>query len=142
MPKEDSVSIAVVIIRDEQGRYLFVQEAKAAAYGLWGPPGGHVERSETIQAGAIREVLEEVNFKVELINDEPIYESFLDDENCFYRAFMARVSGGELLLQEDEILSAKWYTLEQLNKLSEEGKMRSKHGIQAVMKAEDAYPRH
>ena len=56
------VHVSVVISRDDS--ILAVQEAKADCRGQWNLPGGHLERGESILAGAVREVLEETHLHV------------------------------------------------------------------------------
>lgn len=57
-----SVSVAGVIV-DDQGRALLI---KRRDNGHWEPPGGVLEREETIPDALQREVLEETGIKIEL----------------------------------------------------------------------------
>ncbi len=57
-----SVSVAGVIV-DDQGRALLI---KRRDNGHWEPPGGVLEREETIPEALQREVLEETGIKIEL----------------------------------------------------------------------------
>ncbi|MDQ1036858.1 8-oxo-dGTP diphosphatase [Streptomyces sp. V3I8] len=57
-----SVSVAGVIV-DEQGRALLIQRRDN---GQWEPPGGIVEREETLPEALQREVLEETGIKIAL----------------------------------------------------------------------------
>jgi 8-oxo-dGTP diphosphatase len=56
-----SVSVAAAII-NQQGQLLAVRRRDN---GHWEPPGGVLELDETIQAGLVREVLEETGLRVE-----------------------------------------------------------------------------
>lgn len=55
-----SVSVAGIIV-DDQGRALLIQRRDN---GRWEPPGGVLERSETIPEALEREVLEETGIKI------------------------------------------------------------------------------
>ncbi len=55
-----SVSVAGVIV-DDQGRALLIQRRDN---GQWEPPGGVLEREETISEALQREVLEETGIRI------------------------------------------------------------------------------
>lgn len=55
-----SVSVAGAVI-DDQGRMLAIRRRDN---GHWEPPGGVLELNETIEAGVVREVLEETGLTV------------------------------------------------------------------------------
>jgi 8-oxo-dGTP diphosphatase len=65
-----SVSVAGVVI-DEDGRALVIQRRDNAH---WEPPGGILERDETITDGLLREVKEETGLIVEPIALTGIYK--------------------------------------------------------------------
>lgn len=50
---------------------LFIRHRKPPLAGRWLPPGGHVDRGETPEESAVREVLEETGQRVELIDMTP-----------------------------------------------------------------------
>ena len=60
-PIEPSVSVAAAII-NQDGQLLAVRRRDN---GHWEPPGGVLELDETIQAGLVREVLEDAGLRVE-----------------------------------------------------------------------------
>ncbi len=49
-----------------EGRVLLCKRAIEPRYGLWTLPAGFLENGETLQAGAMRETLEEANARVDL----------------------------------------------------------------------------
>ncbi|MFC4512263.1 NUDIX domain-containing protein [Streptomyces ehimensis] len=58
------IDVMVLMIRDD-GRVLLLRRAGAVyASGLLCPPGGHLEEHETVTAGALREVTEEVGVTI------------------------------------------------------------------------------
>lgn len=57
--------IAWLILRDAAGRVLLGRRAGVVyGAGLWGLPGGHVERGEGLAEAAVRETGEEVGLRV------------------------------------------------------------------------------
>lgn len=63
-----AVSVAVVDERDGCARVLLVLRANAPAEGLYAFPGGRVEPGESLEAAALRELLEETG----LIGERPV----------------------------------------------------------------------
>lgn len=142
MSDAETVNIAGTVLRDEQGRYLMVQERIPAAYGLWNMPAGHQDAGETEQEAAVREAYEETGLRVELLSDEPIHKEHSDEKGHTYFAFLGKVVGGELEAQPEEILSAEWLALSVIKQLDAEGKIRSPWIMTSIQKAEDAHLRH
>src|SRR6516164_5752775 len=66
-----SVSVAGVVI-DENGRTLVIQRRDN---GHWEPPGGVLERDETITEGLLREVREETGLIVEPVALTGVYKN-------------------------------------------------------------------
>ncbi len=128
--------VAGVVLHDQSDRYLMVQELKASAYGLWNIPAGHANEGETPQEAAIREAKEEVGYTVELESDKPLYcEADPHKDRTFY-AFLARITGGEMELQKDEILDAKWLKINEIEKMMTNGEIRAPWVMSAILKAE------
>jgi len=76
-----------VIRRDD--KYLLVQEKQPHVYGLWNIPAGHVDRGESSEVAAIREVQEETGYKVELGEKIDIYQESV--ESPVRHAFTAKI---------------------------------------------------
>jgi 8-oxo-dGTP diphosphatase len=132
----EKVPVAGVVIRSEEGEYLIVQEKQPNAYGLWNLPAGWVDKGETFQQTAIREAKEEVGFDVELVSQEPLVSMANDSGDRMLHSFLARVIGGQLMPQSEELLDVRWMTLDNLEKLAAESKLRNKWTLESVRKAE------
>lgn len=62
-----TVSVAVGVVLDEQGRVLIARRASNAHQGgLWEFPGGKIEQGETVEQALARELNEELALTVEL----------------------------------------------------------------------------
>jgi 8-oxo-dGTP pyrophosphatase MutT (NUDIX family) len=114
------VAAGCVIRRDD--KYLLVQEAQPEVYGLWNIPAGHVDRDETIESAAVREVAEETGYKVELGKKIDIYQESIGSP--VRHAFTAKVIGGKLKAQPDEILDVGWFSFEEITQMLKDGKLR------------------
>lgn len=56
---------AVIAVLVREGQTLLVRRANPPDAGLWGFPGGKIEYGETVEAAAIRELLEETGVHAE-----------------------------------------------------------------------------
>jgi 8-oxo-dGTP diphosphatase len=58
--------VAWLVVQDESGRVLLGRrDGTGHMNGLWGLPGGRVERGEALMTAAVREVQEELGLQVE-----------------------------------------------------------------------------
>nr|WP_044200163.1 NUDIX hydrolase [Oscillochloris trichoides] len=89
--------------------------------GRWGLPKGHVNRGETAEAAALREVAEETGLSGEIVR-------YLTTIEYWFRAgssrihkyvdlFLIRYASGELCPQEAEVDDARWFSLEEAVRL-------------------------
>ncbi len=117
-----------VLVRD--GKVLLVQEKQPKVYGKWNLPAGRVDVGETIEQAAVREVLEETGFVVEL--GKKLTIQHFSAERPVMHGFAATITGGELKIPEDELIGADWFTLDEILALQEEGKLRSEWIVLAV----------
>jgi 8-oxo-dGTP diphosphatase len=129
--------VAGVVLRDGQDRYLLVQEKQKQAYGLWNLPAGWIDEGETPQQAAIREAKEEVGFDVKLIDDKPLHTALNSSKDRSLTSFKAEIIGGELKFQEDELLDAKWLSLEEIKRLKADGKLRADWVLESIYKVEE-----
>jgi 8-oxo-dGTP diphosphatase len=123
-----------VIRRDE--KYLLVQEKQPKVYGLWNIPAGHVDKGEAIEAAAVRETKEETGYDVELGEKIGIYQETV--ESPVRHAFTAKIIGGDLRIQPDEILDAKWFSFEELTRMLKAGKLRVEWIYDAISRVQNA----
>lgn len=117
------VPVVAGCVIGKDGRFLLVQEKQQKAYGLWNLPAGHVDEGESFAEAAIREAREETGFIVKLGKKLPVVHSNVDKP--VMHAYEATVIGGELVHNEEELLDIRWFTLEEIQKLKAEGKLRN-----------------
>ncbi|MCH8061279.1 MAG: NUDIX domain-containing protein [Chloroflexi bacterium] len=76
----DSIAVGTNgIVFNEQGHVLLQRRADV---GFWELPGGKVDPGETVEQGAVREVLEETNLHVEIVRFVGVYS---DPAYCIFR---------------------------------------------------------
>lgn len=86
--------IAAISIIPRDGKVLMIQRATDLGYGLWGLPGGYVDRGEVVEEAAIRETLEETGLVVEVKRLVGLFSE--PEETVIVAAFATFESGGTL----------------------------------------------
>ncbi len=121
--------VAGCVIRNEE-KYLLVQEKKPSVYGLWNLPAGHVDIGETFEEAAKREALEETGLEVDIVSKLAVTHEGPSEKVC--HAFLAKLIGGDQVIQPDEILDAKWFSLEEVKKMNSENQLRAPWVLNAI----------
>ena len=86
--------VAVICIVPRDGKVLMIRRGTDIGYGLWGLPGGYVDRSEVVESAAVREVREETGLEIEVGH---LIGLFSEAGNpVVVAAYAARESGGTL----------------------------------------------
>jgi 8-oxo-dGTP diphosphatase len=124
--------IVASCILEKDGKYLLVQEKKAIAYGLWSLPGGRVDKGELIETAAVREAFEETGFRVTITSKLPLEHS--DINTSVFHIFQTKVTSGELSIPKDELLDAQWLTLEEIQMLQADHKLRNEWIVRSIVK--------
>ena len=107
--------VAVICIVPRDGKVLMIRRGTELGYGLWGLPGGYVDRGEVLESAAAREVFEETGLEVE-VGD--LIGLFSEAGNpVMVAAYAARESGGTLAAGP-EALDVGFFAVDQLPELA------------------------
>lgn len=119
---KSSVFVKAYCAIENNNLILLTQDAE----GLpgWKFPGGHVEDKELLVEGIKREIREEVSLEIDadgvfLIED--FFHAKRTDEHHMRFFFRAQKIGGSEKMREGEVGVAKWFSADELMKLSESG---------------------
>ncbi|MFG6158025.1 NUDIX domain-containing protein [Halomonas sp. 1390] len=118
------VTVATVVER--AGRFLIVEEDRGGPETLFNQPAGHLEPDERIRDAALRELREETAWQVGITDYLGMYVYHTPDgltfhSHGFFGMALAHL-GNEL---DPAILAVHWLTLEELEALEREGRLRS-----------------
>lgn len=102
----------------EDGRVLVIRMRNLKGEEVWTFPKGHLEPGETAEQAAVREVLEETGWETEVVSDLCTARySFMRGcapvEKDVRWFLVKRVGGDGLPRTPDEVLDARWLTLEE-----------------------------
>ena len=115
-PRGVEAVVSPYIINDKD-EILLVQQPKWN--NRWGGCGGHIDPGETIAEAAKREALEEIGLEIEMVDVLRVGErichppEFHRDAHLLYVHIVAKVVGGQLKLDGDEIAQAKWFPIDE-----------------------------
>lgn len=112
------VPIVAGVILKQSGKYLLVQEQKPDVRGLWNWPAGKVDEGYTIEQTAVKEAKEECGFDVQLIREIGIWQK--TEKEPAKHAFVAEIISGTLQYPKEEIMDAKWFTLEEMRGMKDQ----------------------
>jgi 8-oxo-dGTP diphosphatase len=105
-----TVGVSGVVLNDRDEVLLLRHRFREK--GGWELPGGLVGRSERLEDGLRRELKEETGYDVEvlgLVSTE--IATFLHLDTCF----VARVRSGELIVNETEVVEARFFAYDDLD---------------------------
>ena len=135
------MKIIVTVCIKEDGKLLMVQEAQKKAYKLWNLPGGNLNPEENIFDGAIRETKEETGYDIELISLISVQNYVRKEETIMRINFNAKVIGGNIDTDNEEVLDVKWIPINELEKMEKELRSPDSHmDIISDIKKNKEYP--
>lgn len=101
----------VALIRDKDGRFLLLEDARASMRGLWAPPHGRCEISDNSEEdGLIREVREETGLKVVPI--KKLHTQKADTKVQTVSFWLVEMSEGDVKLDAESSRYA-WVTIDE-----------------------------
>lgn len=103
--------MVVGCIIEQDGKVLLAKRGIEPRAGFWNLPAGFLENEETVESGAIREVLEETGLEVGITRLHTVYN--LPSANQVYLIFHAYVVSG-VPLTNLESLEIQWFSEEQI----------------------------
>jgi len=95
------MQVSCAIILNPQNQILVTQRSSTMHLPLkWEFPGGKIEANETPEACLIREIKEELNIDIEIIEGLSANDHQYPDKFIRLMPFICRQTGGEIILKE------------------------------------------
>ena len=121
IPKGKFIIVILVMIQNSKGEFLIQKRSKRKG-GKYAATGGHVKTGQTSVEGMIDEIQEEIGLVVEPEELELLYTAREDEQDVFFDLYYMKKDFeiSDLILQEDEVESASWKTIEEIDELIKE----------------------
>jgi ADP-ribose pyrophosphatase YjhB (NUDIX family) len=107
--------VAVICIVPRDGQVLMIRRGTDLGYGLWGLPGGYVDRGEVVEKAAAREVWEETGLVVETGDLIGLFSESGDP--VMVAVYAARETGGTMEAGP-EALEVEFFSIDALPELA------------------------
>lgn len=98
--------VAAIII--ENGKVFATQRGYGEFKGGWEFPGGKIEEAETPEEALVREIKEELETEIQVVELLDTVEYDYPNFHLSMDCFISRIKSGDLVLKEHE--AAKWLT--------------------------------
>ncbi|MFJ7934931.1 NUDIX domain-containing protein [Sporosarcina sp. NPDC096371] len=105
------VDVAYVLLFDEHGDNVLLVKNKGRGASYYTLPGGAVEKGETLEEAAIREVKEETGLDVQLDGIFTVSEAFFEERghHAIFFTFIGKIIGGAINISiPEEIEEITW----------------------------------
>ena len=118
VPKGKYIIVILVMIQNSKGEFLIQKRSKQKG-GKFAATGGHVKSGQTSVEGMIDEIQEEIGLAVKPQELELLYSSREDEQDVFFDLYYMKKDFeiSDLVLQEEEVESASWKTIEEIDEL-------------------------
>lgn len=118
--------VTVACVVERAGRFLMVEEERGGPHTLFNQPAGHLEPDERIREAALREVREETAWQVGITDYLGMYVYQTPDGHTFHSHGFFGMALAHLGNELDKgVLATHWLTLEELEALERQGRLRS-----------------
>ena len=123
VPENNYINIVIIFMQNSEGKFLFQITSKEKGNEI-ATTGGHVKSGQTSYEAILAEVDEELGLDISK-EDVKMIDSYI-----FGIAFMdvyylnKDINISDLKLQDDEVESVEWFTIDRVKELINEGKVR------------------
>ena len=133
IPKGKYIIVILVMIQNSKGEFLIQKRSKQKG-GKFAATGGHVKSGQTSVEGMIDEIQEEIGLTVEPQELELLYTAREDEQDVFFDLYYMKKDFeiSDFILQEEEVESVSWKTIEEIDELI-------KNGMFLINHAEEVY---
>ena len=124
--KDEHVAVAIIYIENDKGEFLLQKTSKEKG-GNYSSTGGHVNHGEDAYNTIIREVKEELGIDISNDNVVSLGHICIDFPIRFIFYLKKNIDLKKITLQEDEVESVSYLTIDEINNLLDKGLMHMGH---------------
>jgi 8-oxo-dGTP pyrophosphatase MutT (NUDIX family) len=107
----------VALVRNQNGKFLLLEDGRAEMYGHWAPPHGRCESTDASEeAGVVRETFEETGLQVEPVRK--VLTQAADTKVKTVSFWLVDTLSTQVNLDTEESSDYGWFTIEEALKLT------------------------
>lgn len=128
-PDGKFIVVVLIFIQNSEGKFL-IQKRSKRKNGKFATTGGHPKSGESSLEGIVTEVAEEIGIKLKPEDLKVYYEGKSEKEQVFFDDYYVKLdiqNIEKLNLQKEEVESLHWFSIDEINKLMDEGKFFKNH---------------
>lgn len=128
LPEGKYFMIVLVFIENGEGKFL-LQKTSKSRNSCIATTGGHVTFKDDGLYTAFKEVKEELS--IEIIQEELKYVDTITYKNCHLEIYYVKknININQIKVQEKEVEYVNWYSIDEINKLIDQGEFRESNII-------------
>ncbi len=129
IPEGKYIVVVLVFIQNSEGKFL-IQKRSERKNGKYATTGGHPKSGENSIQGIITEVKEEIGLDVKPEDLQLYYGGKSEIEKVFWDDYYVKMDVPDidkLKLQEEEVSSVHWFSIEEIKDLMKQDKFFKNH---------------
>lgn len=118
IPDGKFILVVLSFIQNSKGEFL-IQKRSVQKHGKYGSTGGHAKTGETSIQAMMTEINEEIGLNINEDELNLVYSGRDDIDKVFFDLYYIKkdFSTDSLTLQEEEVESVKWMTIDEIKQL-------------------------
>lgn len=129
IPNGKYIVVVIIFIQNTEGKFL-IQKRSQRKNGKFATTGGHPKSGENSIQGIITEVKEEIGIDIKQEDLQLYFSGKSDEEKVFWDDYYLKIDVPDidkLKLQEEEVASVHWFSVDEIKNLMKEGKFFKNH---------------
>ena len=129
IPEGKYIVVVLVFIQNSEGKFL-IQKRSERKNGKYATTGGHPKSGENSIQGIITEVKEEIGLDIKPEDLQLYYGRKSEIERVFWDDYYVKMDVPDidkLKLQEEEVASVHWFSIEEIKDLMKQDKFFKNH---------------
>lgn len=124
IPNGKYIVVVIIFIQNTEGKFL-IQKRSQRKNGKFATTGGHPKSGENSIQGIITEVKEEIGIDIKQEDLQLYFSGKSDEEKVFWDDYYLKIdipNIEKLKLQEDEVESVHWFSIDEIKELMKQDK--------------------